>query len=158
MAAMEAVLADGFMSMLDPFIPNLPWKMENYKSTKRLRVGWFEQDDFFPVTAGCKRAIKIAKDILKERGHELVSFSPPSFEKFYEFGCDILMSEGGGAMLKLWEGEILDDSIKLNKKLISAPSFVKTIMEYYLRIWSPRLSKLASRKILYANFFYLYYL
>ena len=47
------------MNQLDPFVVPLPWRDDlfNSRKVKQLRVGWYDQDGFFPVVPGCKRAL-----------------------------------------------------------------------------------------------------
>ena len=47
------------MNQLDPFVVPLPWRDDlfNGRKDKQLRVGWYDQDGFFPVVPGCKRAL-----------------------------------------------------------------------------------------------------
>lgn len=144
-AGMKALLQEGLMTKLDPTIPHISWNNNLYESRVPLKIGWLEEDQFFPVTPGCKRGIRMAKLALERRGHEVIPFNDLNLEEIYDCGLDIAFSEGGVAMLDHWKGEIIDDSVKINKNLLSAPSLVKFIMEKYISIWSPMMAKMASR-------------
>lgn len=48
-----------------------------YKVTTKLRIGFYQEFDYFPTTPGVRRAVKVAKEKLEALGHELVPFVPP---------------------------------------------------------------------------------
>lgn len=48
-----------------------------FKLTSKLRIGFYEEVDYFPSTPGVRRAIRIAKEKLEGLGHELIPFVPP---------------------------------------------------------------------------------
>ena len=54
------------MNQLDPFVVPLPWRDDlfNSRKVKQLRVGWYDQDGFFPVVPGCKRALHDVLQVL----------------------------------------------------------------------------------------------
>ena len=146
-AGMEAVLSDELMSTLDPLIPRLIWDKKVYESNRKMKIGYYEGDSVLPVTPGILRALRMSKKALQSRGHEVVTFNLPDMMEFFEMALDILLSDGGATMLKHWEGdEIIDDAVKFNKKVISAPSFVKYAIQKYYSFSSPLLAKMASRK------------
>lgn len=51
-----------------------------FSSTKKLKIGYYNQADYFPTTPGIKRAIQLAKSHLESLGHELVPFTPPRLD------------------------------------------------------------------------------
>ena len=48
-----------------------------FSEKRKLRIGYYEDDGFFPTTPGIRRAIQTAKSSLEASGHELVPFHPP---------------------------------------------------------------------------------
>ena len=48
--------------------------------TNKLRIGFYEEVDYFPCTPGVRRAIRVAKEKLEALGHELVPFVPPRID------------------------------------------------------------------------------
>ncbi len=48
-----------------------------FSVTYKLRIGFYEEVDYFPCTPGIRRAVRVAKEKLEALGHELVPFVPP---------------------------------------------------------------------------------
>lgn len=59
----------------------LPWNEEEYRSERKLRIGYVEEDRFFAVSPGNKRAVLEAVEGLKSAGHEVVKVDFPNFER-----------------------------------------------------------------------------
>lgn len=51
-----------------------------FSEKRKLRIGYYENDGYFPTTPGIRRAVQIAKSKLEELGHELVPFVPPRLD------------------------------------------------------------------------------
>lgn len=60
------------MKAYHPFI-----SQQTYQVTNKLRIGFYEEFDYFPATPGVRRAVRVAKEKLEALGHELVPFVPP---------------------------------------------------------------------------------
>ena len=45
---------------------------EEYNSTRKLRIGFVDHDDFFPACASSRRAVREAVEILRAQGHHVV--------------------------------------------------------------------------------------
>ena len=48
--------------------------------SNKLRMGYYEECEYFPCTPGVWRAVRVAKEKLQELGHELIPFVPPRVE------------------------------------------------------------------------------
>jgi Asp-tRNA(Asn)/Glu-tRNA(Gln) amidotransferase A subunit family amidase len=61
-----------------------------FESREKVRIGYYDDDGWFPVSPATKRAVAVAKDSLEQCGHELVpvdmSRIGPALMKCY-FDC-----------------------------------------------------------------------
>lgn len=62
---------------LDGSIPRMPFDQGAYQGCRRLRIGYYLADGFFPSTPPCERAVVVACEALRGMGHDLVQFNPP---------------------------------------------------------------------------------
>lgn len=75
---MTEVLFKAFLQ--DSKLPPLPFNNDTYnaivqlKTSRKLRIGYFDTLPLFESSASIKRAIRIAKDKLEAQGHTLVPF------------------------------------------------------------------------------------
>ena len=65
----------------DSEIVPLAWNDAEYKSTRKLRIGYVDNDKFYAVSLGNKRAVLNAVKALELKGHEMVKLDFPNFEK-----------------------------------------------------------------------------
>ena len=59
----------------------LGWREEIYRSEKKLRIGYVENDRFWEVSKGNKRAVSETVKALEKKGHEMVKLEFPNFEE-----------------------------------------------------------------------------
>lgn len=67
---------------------------------KKLRIGYYEDDGFFPTTPGIRRAIQIAKTALEASGHDLVPFVPPRVDYVLNSFISILTADQSRYLLQ----------------------------------------------------------
>lgn len=80
----------------DPRTIPLPWRDPSRVEVDRLRIGWFDDDGYFPASPALRRAVRAAIDALQAAGAEIVPFPiafMPEALRLY-FG---LVSADGGA-------------------------------------------------------------
>jgi Asp-tRNA(Asn)/Glu-tRNA(Gln) amidotransferase A subunit family amidase len=71
-----------------------------FSEKRNLRIGYYEDDGFFPTTPGIRRAIQIAKAKLEASGHELVPFLPPRVEYVLNSFFSILTADQSRYLLE----------------------------------------------------------
>jgi Asp-tRNA(Asn)/Glu-tRNA(Gln) amidotransferase A subunit family amidase len=96
------------MSNMDYKVVPLPWNELLFSPKKKLKIGYYTEDGYFPLTPACKRAVEIAIQTLDKLGCEVVYFKPPQIETLIHFFFDHILADGGANSLEMWEGEILD--------------------------------------------------
>ena len=97
-------------------------------------------------TPCARRAVKEAKEALESAGHKLIPFKPPNMEHIWELLTAIFTADQSSNILKALQGEIIDQSIETNKKLMSLHWSVKAIVRPYLSYVNPSIAKLATSK------------
>ena len=119
---MRALLENvGKMSDLDHTVLPIPWRGHLFEPGRKLRVGWYDDDQFFPAVPGCKRAVRVAVEALASQGHEVVPFYPPGLRDFIKDYFNFALADLGKLSLKEWEDEVLDQAIEVNQMVFRTP-------------------------------------
>ena len=107
------------MSNLDYKVAPVPWNERLFSpAKKRLKIGYYTDDGYFPLTPACKRAVEVAIEALDAAGCEIVYFKPPNLEDVILFFFDHILADGGANSLEMWKGEILDQVIQLKARFL----------------------------------------
>ena len=97
----------------------------------------YDNDGFFPVVPGYKRALSDALKRAEIAGHQVVPFQPPDLDKAVDqWFCHVLADRGKNA-LQQWEGEILDQSIEVNQFVFKCPIWLRRIILNITGLFSP---------------------
>lgn len=64
----------------DGTIAPLSFNMDVYKSTRKLRIGYYKTHDWFETCPTSQRAVTEVVAKLREAGHVVVEWQPPSIE------------------------------------------------------------------------------
>ena len=112
------------MGNLDYKMVPVPWNERLFRpAKKRLKIGYYTDDGYFPLTPACKRAVEVAIEALDNIGCEVVYFKPPHLEHMIDFFFDHILADGGANSLELWKGEILDQ-VRVLLSFFSKPSII----------------------------------
>ena len=136
---MKSMLEDAErMSALDSKVAPVPWRESLFKPNRKLRIGWYDTDHFFPTVPGCKRALAETLKGLEARGHEVVHFQPSILNRgALKFFAHVLADQGK-CSLELWEGEILDQAIETNRVIYSFPIWLRrSFLRTFVSLVSP---------------------
>jgi len=111
---------------------------------RKLRIGWYDSDGFQPAVPGCRRAVQVAVESLRSRGHEVVHFQPPHLTQLVRDFFNFMLADLGQTSLDVWKDEILDQSIEVNNLIYKMPFAIrKTLFKFLLDIFAPSMGKLA---------------
>ncbi|XP_045592043.2 fatty acid amide hydrolase 1-like [Procambarus clarkii] len=145
-AGMRALLEGDLMFQADPKLVPLHWRHHLYTDDRPLRIGWYDHDGVFPVTPGCQRAVAVAREALQAAGHQLVPFTPPEVHQAFNIMAACVTSDQGHGLLQLLKGEVVDQSISTNAKIMAAPRFVKAVQKHIMQEKSPLMAKFLSNE------------
>ncbi|XP_077864667.1 vitamin D3 hydroxylase-associated protein-like [Saccoglossus kowalevskii] len=71
---MKALLTSE-MFRLDSSLPPIPFNDATFSNIKVMRVGYYDDDGYFTPVPACRRAVSVAVEALKSRGHTLIPFN-----------------------------------------------------------------------------------
>ena len=72
---MKTFLKDPWrMVELDCQVVPIPWNEKMFSPKRKLKIGWFKEDGYFPLTPACARAVDVAVEALERAGCEVVYF------------------------------------------------------------------------------------
>ncbi|KAM8789460.1 fatty-acid amide hydrolase 1-like [Rhynchonycteris naso] len=137
---MRALLCED-MFRLDPSVPPLPFKEEVYTSSRPLRVGYYETDNYTMPTPAMKRALLETKERLEAAGHTLVPFLPSNIpyavENLWTGG---MFSDGGSSFLQNFKGDFVDPCLGDLILILKLPRWLKGLLVFLLKPLQPRLA------------------
>ncbi|XP_066986117.1 fatty acid amide hydrolase 1-like [Macrobrachium rosenbergii] len=142
--ALRSVLEGGPMMELDPELPPLSWRHHIFNDIRPLTIGWYEDDNLFPVTPGCRRAVYEARQALAAAGHNMVPFTPPAVDHAWKLITSCFSADQGRNVISMWENEETESTMEDNLRLLAAPRFVKAVKKHMIHRKSPLLAELLS--------------
>jgi fatty acid amide hydrolase len=123
-------LALGILSPL-PSTPPTP-------ALRELRVGFYEDDGYFPASPAIRRAVREAADTLRERGVEVVAFSPPDVAEALAIFYGLFGADGGAEWrAQLDKGEV-DPRLSDLLMLAGMPNAARPLISAVLRLQGQR--------------------
>ena len=142
---MRLLLEDPYkMSEADHGVVPLKWRPELFNPGRKLKIGWYDSDGFIPATPGCKRAVKVAVDLLAAKGHTVVHYQPADMVELVKDFFRLILADLGANSLEVWKDEVLDQSIEVNNIIYKVPYAVRiTVLNLLFNIFSPSMAKLA---------------
>ncbi|XP_023344205.1 fatty acid amide hydrolase 1 [Eurytemora carolleeae] len=130
------------MSIEDWMVIPLQWQESLYTPGRKLRIGWYDYDGFFPATPGCKRAVREVTEKLEEAGHHVQEWKNRDHSEIANVFNEIMLSDGGYHSLAAWKGEILDQSIEMNVLRFKTPLFLHGLVSFLSGLVSQKLKLL----------------
>jgi len=127
------------MNMEDHRVAPIQWQNDLYKLGRKLRIGWYTHDGFFPPTPGCIRAVRETVELLEAAGHEVIEWKDFDNSDIFEVFVASILSDGGHHSLKTWKGEILDQAIELNVLSFTTPGWIRWIHSFLLGLVSKKI-------------------
>ncbi|XP_047229838.1 fatty-acid amide hydrolase 1 isoform X2 [Girardinichthys multiradiatus] len=141
---MQALLCDHMFS-LDPTVPPLPFNLEMYQSSKPLRIGYFENDGYSQPSPSIIRSLREVKALLEQAGHTLVPYEPLRVNQVaIKLIISGVFSDGSTSMLQKLKGGPVDPCLRPQVKLYSVPKWLKRILVFLLKPFSPRIPSVLS--------------
>ncbi|XP_021056177.1 fatty-acid amide hydrolase 1 [Mus pahari] len=137
---MKALLCEDLFR-LDSTIPPLPFREEIYRSSRPLRVGYYETDNYTMPTPAMRRAVMETKQSLEAAGHTLVPFLPNNIPYALEvLSAGGLFSDGGCSFLQNFKGDFVDPCLGDLILVLRLPRWFKKLLSFLLKPLFPRLA------------------
>ncbi|KAK4023161.1 hypothetical protein OUZ56_008590 [Daphnia magna] len=138
----KLLLDDGYIRRyFDPDLLPIPWNEQMFTVSSKLRIGYYEECDYFPCTPGVRRAIRIAKEKLEALGHELIPFLPPRVDYVISSVISMFYADQGRYVLEALSVDDIDPLLALQIKIaLKLPHPVKQMIRPLLSLIAPRLA------------------
>ncbi|XP_006899039.1 PREDICTED: fatty-acid amide hydrolase 1-like [Elephantulus edwardii] len=141
---MRALLSED-MFRLDPTVPPIPFREEIYTSSRPLRIGYYETDNYTMPTPAMRRAVLETKERLEAAGHTLVHFLPSDIPYALEtLATGGLFSDGGHRFLQNFKGDFVDPCLGDLVLILKLPVWLKGLLAFLLKPLLPRLTSFLS--------------
>lgn len=134
---MRALLQEN-MWFNDPEIARQPWRDERFKDKKRLTIGFYTNDQWFPPAPACIRAVNEAADILRKLGHNVIPYTPIDIPEAVRLFCGIIGADASRHFLESLDNEPI---IPLYTPLFQAaklPNFLRPFIGRLMHIFGER--------------------
>lgn len=92
----------------DPDVPPVPVRASEEVDVGALRVGYYEDDGYFPVSPALRRLVREAADALRSAGAEVRAFTPPDVERAVRIYFGLMSSHGGALWRRALRGSRAD--------------------------------------------------
>ncbi|XP_031430315.1 fatty-acid amide hydrolase 1 isoform X2 [Clupea harengus] len=137
---MKALLCED-MFALDPTVPPMPFDDKAYLSTKRLRIGYCENDGYLMPSPSMSRAFRETRELLEKAGHTFVPFTPPRIAyAMHELIVKGLLADGAETLLSNLKGGPVDPCLMAQIIPYRLPHWLKKTLSVILRPILPRIS------------------
>ena len=135
---MQAMCCEEMWSRDRRVVP-MPFNQELATGKRRMRIGYYDNDGFFPTTPAYRRAVHEAKAVLEAAGHELVPFTPPNIAKAATLYYSLVGADGGETVIRLMRNETVDPAIGYGFRLLRAPVLLKSVLASVVGLLWPRM-------------------
>jgi fatty acid amide hydrolase len=140
---MEAALvSDYFQGDLN--LAPIPFDKSSFHSGKKLRIGYYDTDEWFEPCLTSKRAVKEAVVALQTQGHECVPFVLPT-DGWHSYGLLVAINAAEGnfrSYIEALEGEQMISEYNLLATASNLPSFFRWLL---LKVLDKRRGHLLSK-------------
>jgi fatty acid amide hydrolase len=107
-----------------------------------LRIGYYDDNGYFPASPALRRAVQEAAACLRDRGHDVTPFSPPEVPEALDLFMGFLGSDRGATWRALLGGGEVDPRMKDLVDLTGAPDLLRPVLAAALRLGGqPRLAR-----------------
>ncbi|VDN04414.1 unnamed protein product [Thelazia callipaeda] len=130
-----------WISKHDPYVAPVDWDEQQFSQKKPLRIGYYDDDEWFKPTPALQRAVHETILKLENCGHQLVKFDPPNLTKGFELFIGALTVDGGQYLLDKFNKDLIDKDFETTVRLLHLPSLLKRILGKLLMPLYPRIGQ-----------------
>ena len=131
----------------DPALPRQPWRDERFKDKKRLTIGYYTNDNWFPPAPACIRAVNEAADALRKLGHTVIPYTPIDVPEAVRLFVGIIGADGSRHFLESLENEALNPLYIPLVRAAKLPNFLRPLLARVMRLFGERRSALIIQSV-----------
>src|SRR5206468_1799583 len=117
----------------DPEVPPLPIGDPLHVELRGLRIGFYDDDQYFTPAASVQRAVHEAARLLEARGCERVPFDPPRANEHYKMMVTAVTADGMETLRELVGDDPIIDALKVNWRASKLPTMARKALGRALR-------------------------
>lgn len=122
----------------DPQLIRQPWRDEVFKDKKRLTIGYYTNDNWFPAAPACIRAVNEAAEALRKLGHTVIPYTPIDVPEALRIFVGIIGADGHGHILGSLENEPINSLYVPMMQASNLPNFLRPLLARLLRLFGER--------------------
>ena len=122
----------------DPEIPRQPWRHERFIDKKRLTIGFYTNDNWFPPAPACIRAVNETAEALRKLGHTVISYTPIDIPEAVRLYLGIVGADGARHFVESFEKEEINPLYIPLFRAANLPNFLRPFLARLMRIFGER--------------------
>jgi fatty acid amide hydrolase len=134
---MRSLLQENMWSN-DPELVRQPWRDELFKDKKRLTIGFYTNDNWFPPAPACIRAVNEAAEILRKLGHTVIPYTPIDVPEAVRLFTGIIGADGNRHLLESLENEPINSLYIPLIQAAKLPNFLRPFIARIMRLIGER--------------------
>ena len=134
---MRSFLQDN-MWLNDPQLCRQPWREERFQDKKRLTIGFFTSDNWFPPAPACVRAVNEAAEMLRQLGHNVVPYTPINVPEAVRLFTSIIGADANLHFIESLENEPINPLYLPLVYASKVPNFLRPTLAFLMRLVGER--------------------
>jgi fatty acid amide hydrolase len=122
----------------DPELARQPWRDELFKNKKRLTIGFYTNDNWFPPAPACIRAVNEAAEVLRKLGHTVIPYTPIDVAEAVRIFVAIIGADGSRHFIESLENEPINPLYTPLLQVAKLPNFLRPLIARLMRIMGER--------------------
>ncbi|UJR21485.1 hypothetical protein I4U23_024569 [Adineta vaga] len=118
----------------DPEIPRQPWREERFNDKKRLTIGYYTNDNWFPASPACIRAVNEAVEALRKLGHTVIPYTPIDVPEAVRLYVGIVGADGARHFYESLENEPHNPLYTALLFSAQLPNFLRPFIVCFMRL------------------------
>jgi len=131
----------------DPQLVKQPWNDERFKDNKRLTIGFYTNDNWFPPAPACIRAVNEAAEALRKLGHTVIPYTPIDVPEAVRLFVGIIGADGSRHFLESLENEAINPLYMPLVRGAKLPNFLRPLIARVMRLFGERRNALVVESV-----------